>query len=175
MKVLGQLLINKIFSFCCDIMIKEELTDFLKGYTKLVIMGIGNDIRADDGLGPYIVENIKDLASSKVSIINATTAPENFTGKIRKLDPSHILIIDAVIMNEGPGKIKLVKKEEVAGVSISTHSMSLSYLVNYLEIEKPYNILFIGIEPESMELGKGLSPLVKSSSDDLISIFREIL
>ena len=138
-------------------------------------MGIGNDIRGDDGIGPYIVENIKHLESSNVSILNATTVPENFTGKIRKIDPTHIIIVDAVIMNEGPGKIKIVKKEEVAGVSLSTHSMSLSYLVNYLELEKPYNILFIGIEPESMELGQGLSPLVKSSSDEIINIFTEIL
>lgn len=156
-------------------MIKEDLVEFLKAYKKLVIMGIGNDIRGDDGIGPYIVENIKHLESSNVSILNATTVPENFTGKIRKIDPTHIIIVDAVIMNEGPGKIKLVKKEEVAGVSISTHSMSLSYLVNYLELEKPYNILFIGIEPESMELGQGLSPLVKSSSDEIINIFTEIL
>lgn len=156
-------------------MIKEDLVEFLKAYKKLVIMGIGNDIRGDDGIGPYIVENIKHLESSNVSILNVTTAPENFTGKIRKIDPTHIIIVDAVIMNEGPGKIKIVKKEEVAGVSISTHSMSLSYLVNYLELEKPYNILFIGIEPESMELGQGLSPLVKSSSDEIINIFSEIL
>ncbi len=156
-------------------MIKEDLVEFLKAYKKLVIMGIGNDIRGDDGIGPYIVENIKHLESSNVSILNATTVPENFTGKIRKIDPTHIIIVDAVIMNEGPGKIKIVKKEEVAGVSISTHSMSLSYLVNYLELEKPYNILFIGIEPESMELGQGLSPLVKSSSDEIINIFTEIL
>ncbi len=156
-------------------MIKEDLVEFLKAYKKLVIMGIGNDICGDDGIGPYIVENIKHLESSNVSILNATTVPENFTGKIRKIDPTHIIIVDAVIMNEGPGKIKLVKKEEVAGVSISTHSMSLSYLVNYLELEKPYNILFIGIEPESMELGQGLSPLVKSSSDEIINIFTEIL
>ncbi len=156
-------------------MIKEDLIEFLKAYKKLVIMGIGNDIRGDDGIGPYIVENIKHLESSNVSILNVTTAPENFTGKIRKIDPTHIIIVDAVIMNEGPGKIKIVKKEEVAGVSISTHSMSLSYLVNYLELEKPYNILFIGIEPESMELGQGLSPLVKSSSDEIINIFTEIL
>ncbi len=156
-------------------MIKEDLVEFLKAYKKLVIMGIGNDIRGDDGIGPYIVENIKHLESSNVSILNATTVPENFTGKIRKIDPTHIIIVDAVIMNEGPGKIKIVKKEEVAGVSLSTHSMSLSYLVNYLELEKPYNILFIGIEPESMELGQGLSPLVKSSSDEIINIFTEIL
>lgn len=156
-------------------MIKEDLVEFLKAYKKLVIMGIGNDIRGDDGIGPYIVENIKHLESSNVSILNVTTAPENFTGKIRKIDPTHIIIVDAVIMNEGPGKIKIVKKEEVAGVSISTHSMSLSYFVNYLELEKPYNILFIGIEPESMELGQGLSPLVKSSSDEIINIFTEIL
>lgn len=37
--------------------IKIQLKDFLKGASSLVILGIGNDIRGDDGLGPYILRN----------------------------------------------------------------------------------------------------------------------
>ena len=38
--------------------IKIQLKDFLKGASSLVILGIGNDIRGDDGLGPYIIEEL---------------------------------------------------------------------------------------------------------------------
>ncbi|OWT33745.1 hydrogenase maturation peptidase HycI [Methanobrevibacter sp. 87.7] len=158
-------------------MIEEGLREFLKDYNKLVILGIGNDIRGDDGLGQYIVNKLdEDIDDDNIEIINAKTVPENFTGKIRSIDPSHILIIDAVIMDEEPGKIRLVNKEEVSSVSISTHSMSLSYLVNYLEIKKPYNILFIGIQPENMDLGElSLTDSCKKSSDEIINILETVL
>lgn len=158
-------------------MIEEGLKEFLKDYKKLVILGIGNDIRGDDGLGQYIVNKLdKKINNDNIEIINAKTVPENFTGKIRSIDPSHVLIVDAVIMDEKPGTIRLVKKEEVSSVSISTHSMSLSYLVKYLELKKPYNILFIGIQPENMNLGEiSLTESCKDSSDDVISILEKIL
>lgn len=154
----------------------EDLKDFLNDYSKLVIMCIGNDIRGDDGVGQYIAESLKhSINNDKVDIINAKTVPENFTGKIRKEDPTHILIIDAVIMDEEPGEIKLIKKENVSSVSISTHSMSLSYLVKYLELEKPYNILFIGIQPENMGLTDRLTDTCRKSADNLINILNNIL
>jgi len=158
-------------------MIEEGLKEFLKDCKKLVILGIGNDIRGDDGLGQYIVNKLdKKINNDNIEIINAKTVPENFTGKIRSIDPSHILIVDAVIMDEKPGTIRLVKKEEVSSVSISTHSMSLSYLVKYLELKKPYNILFIGIQPENMDLGEiSLTKSCKDSSDEVISILEKIL
>lgn len=158
-------------------MIEEGLKEFLKDCKKLVILGIGNDIRGDDGLGQYIVNKLdKKINNDNIEIINAKTVPENFTGKIRSIDPSHVLIVDAVIMDEKPGTIRLVKKEEVSSVSISTHSMSLSYLVKYLELKKSYNILFIGIQPENMNLGEiSLTKSCKASSDEVISILEKIL
>ena len=158
-------------------MIEEGLKEFLKDCKKLVILGIGNDIRGDDGLGQYIVNKLdKKINNDNIEIINAKTVPENFTGKIRSIDPSHVLIVDAVIMDEKPGTIRLVKKEEVSSVSISTHSMSLSYLVKYLELKKSYNILFIGIQPENMDLGEiSLTKSCKDSSDEIISILEKIL
>ena len=54
--------------------------------------------------------------------------------------------------------------------------MSLAYLIKYLQLEKEYNILFIGIEPEIMELSFELSPKIKDSSDMLIKLlFNKIL
>ena len=161
--------------------IESQLRNFLKGASSLVVLGIG---KGDDGLGPYIIEELslkreKLIESSDISsifdlnelfLINGGSVPENFTSKIKSLDPSHIILIDASLMNKEPGDIEIVDKENISNVSISTHSMSLAYLIKFLELEKPYEILFIGIEPESMELSFELSDTVKKSSDKLIDI-----
>ena len=70
----------------------------------------------------------------------------------------------------------VIDKENIVDISISTHSMSLAYLIKYLQLEKEYKILFIGIEPEIMDLSFELSDNVKESSDMLIKLlFDKIL
>ncbi len=126
------------------------MIDFLKDYEKLIIMGIGNELKYDDGVGPFIISELNKLnLNDNVLLINAQTVPENFTGKIRLENPSHIILIDACLMGLAPGEFKTVNEDEFANIGISTHSMSLSYFVKFLNHD---NVLFIGIEPHSMEL-----------------------
>ena len=222
--------------------ISSDIDLFLENSDSILILGIGNDIRADDGLGPYIInqlsilkeivlnnqnrndikrENIQNelnnqdnefelfddvndintgntpldyaldsyLAELNVGVdesivkrlnktffINGGSVPENFTGLIKKINPSHIILIDASLMNKEAGEINIVNKDNIVDISISTHSMSLAYLIKYLEMEKDYNILFIGIEPEIMDLSFELSPKIKDASDMLIKLlFNKIL
>ena len=222
--------------------ISKDIDLFLENCDSLLILGIGNDIRGDDGLGPYIINNLSFLKEyilnnlnsgninqeinendiftqdndfeffdnvidintgntpldagvysyiselnfdvnqslmdrlNRTFLINGGSVPENFTGLIKKCNPSHIIILDASLMNREPGEINIVNKDSIVDISISTHSMSLSYLIKYLQLEKEYEILFIGIEPEIMDLSFELSPKIKNSSDILIGIlFNKIL
>ena len=163
------------------ISIKNEIKTFLNNYEKVAILGIGNELREDDNVGPYIVEKLgeyienNNFDNNSLILINAGSAPENFTGLIKQEKPSHLIIIDAVLMDSEPGKIKFVKKEEIANVNISTHSLSLNLLINYLEKYISFNLLFIGIQPLNMDLGNNLSNEVKNSADELISIFLSLL
>ena len=193
--------------------ISSNIDLFLENCDSLLILGIGNDIRGDDGLGPYIInqlsinqeiiknelknqdnefeffDNVNDINTGntpldealdsymdelnvdvneslierldKTFLINGGSVPENFTGLIKKLDPSHIILIDASLMKKEAGEINIVNKDNIVDISISTHSMSLAYLIKYLQLEKEYNILFIGIEPEIMDLSFELSDNVK--------------
>ena len=165
------------------------MKDFLKDYEKLIIMGVGNELRYDDGVGPFIISNLNkyDLPDD-VLLINAQTVPENFTGKLRIEKPSHIIIIDACLMGLTPGEFKIVNEDEFANIGISTHSMSLSYFIKFLNND---NVLFIGIEPESLELidqdslgvigadlmdfNGELTENVLKSADEIIELFGEIL
>ena len=71
-------------------LLEKELKKFLENYENLVIMGIGNELKTDDGLGPYIINYLTPKLKNKnnVTLINAGSAPENFTGKIKTLNPS---------------------------------------------------------------------------------------
>lgn len=158
-------------------------------YEKLIILGIGNELKYDDGVGPYIISELNKLdLNDNVYLINAQTVPENFTGKIRMESPSHIIIIDACLMGLKPGEFKIVNEENFANIGISTHSMSLSYFVKFLNLD---NILFIGIEPQSLELidqdslgvlgadsmdfNGELTEDVEKSANEIIDILGEIL
>ena len=148
-----------------------QLNEFLKGYEKLLILGVGNELKRDDGVGPFIVDNLDE--KDNVICINAKTVPENFTGKIRKEQPSHVIIVDACLMGGEAGDIKIVDKDDFVNIGISTHSMSLSYFVKYLERDNDFKIIFVGIEPETMEFGEELSEKIGKTAFYFINLLKE--
>jgi hydrogenase 3 maturation protease len=129
-------------------------------------------MRGDDGLGPLMARNLTKLLKnqSELLVINAETVPENYSGLIRKENPSHIIFIDAVEMKMNPGSIKLVKCEEIAEYNISTHAMPLSFIIKYLESFTDAKMLLIGIQPKNMEMSNPISKEVKSGVEELTRI-----
>ena len=156
---------------------EAQLKDFLNGFEKLIILGVGNELKSDDGVGPFIIKNLmaEDIESDRLLLINAETVPENFTGKIRKENPSHIIIVDACLMGCRPCEIKIVDKDDFTNIGISTHSMSLSYFVKYLEMDSDFKIIFVGIEPETMDWGENPTENVEKTAFDFIKIVKGIL
>ena len=152
---------------------ESELKEFIKDYEKLILLGVGNILKKDDGAGPYIISKLEE--KENILLIDGQTMPENFTGLIRKANPSHLLIIDACLMNEEPGTIKLVNREDFVNIGISTHSMSLNYFVKYLERDLPVKVVNICIQPESMDFGEDLTLKVYNNCNEFINLMKEIL
>ncbi len=156
---------------------KSQLTKFLEGCEKLIVLGVGNELKSDDGVGPFIVKKLKyeNIENKNLLFIDAKTVPENFTGKIRKEKPTHLIIVDACLMNLKPGDMQIVNKYEFANIGISTHSMSLSFFVRYLEKDTDFGIIFVGIEPETMDWGEKPTPKVEKAADEFIETLKEII
>ena len=156
---------------------EAQLKDFLNDFEKLIILGVGNELKSDDGVGPFIIKNLmaENIESDRLLLINAETVPENFTGKIRKENPSHVIIVDACLMGCKPGDIRIVDKDDFTNIGISTHSMSLSYFVKYLERDTDFKIIFVGIEPETMDWGENPTENVEKTAHDFIKIIKGIL
>lgn len=157
--------------------LKSQLSDFLKDCEKLIVLGVGNELKSDDGIGPFIIKKLQfeNIENKKLILIDGQTVPENFTGKIRKEKPTHLIIIDACLMNSNPGDMQIVDRYDFASIGISTHSMSLSFFVKYLEKDTEFKITFVGIEPESMDWGEKPTPKVEKAADEFIKTLKELI
>lgn len=138
---------------------------FLKNHGKVVILGIGNVIKGDDAIGPSTAWKLAELfeKNDEVIVFDGGTVPENYTGLIRKEKPTHIILVDAVEMKNEPGYIRIVKKDEILNYNISTHAMPVSFLIKFMETTIDADIILIGIQPEKMDLGEGISEEVEKS------------
>lgn len=144
-------------------------------------MGIGNTLRGDDGLGPKIIDVLYDKLTSidkdsdNVFLLNSATAPENHTIEIRNINPSHLIIIDAVEFDEDAGSFIIVDKKQIDTFNFSTHSMPISFLLNYLENTVGCNILTLGIQPKDMTLVDCISDKVNNSINELSNLIVELI
>jgi hydrogenase 3 maturation protease len=153
---------------------EDDLRDFITGATKIAILGIGNDLRSDDGLGPYIIEKLS-IDNPRVMIENVGSVPEGFARPLAEFGAERVIMVDAADMLKPPGHIELVTKDRIGGINISTHSMPLSFLMMYLEQETGGKTILIGIQPKSIQFGEGLTPEIQEVVDNTISILERVL
>ena len=157
---------------------ESQLRNFLDGFEKLIVLGVGNELKCDDGVGPYIIKKLKEGIvedKDRLLFIDAQTVPENFTGKIRKETPTHLIIVDACLMGGEAGDMKVVDENDFTIIGISTHSMSLSFFVKYLQQDCDFRIIFVGIEPESMDYADNPTVKVEEAANEFINILKGIV
>jgi len=135
----------------------------------LVVMCIGNRDGGDDAVGPYIADTLKGK-NVDFDVIDCGVAPENFTSVVKRLKPKKLIIIDAVEMGVDPGEIRIISKEKIGVMHISTHGIPLSVLIDYLG-KNVKKIVLIGIQPK--EMSGHMSDIVKNMADRLIDIIIE--
>ncbi|MEM2101952.1 MAG: hydrogenase maturation peptidase HycI, partial [Candidatus Bathyarchaeia archaeon] len=141
----------------------------------IAILGVGNPLRGDDAVGTQIVRQLQGKVPSHVNLIPCETVPENFTSKIIKLNPTHVLIIDSAEMGEKPGVIKLFPATKIAGLAVSTHNAPLSMLTDYLKHAINPKMALLGIQPKQADLNQGMSEEVKKASDQAVSVLERLL
>ncbi len=142
-----------------------------------MILGIGNDMRGDDGVGSVLAQELMKLFHERENIIvfDAKTVPENFTGAIRAKHPSHVILVDAVKMNKKPGDTQLITKEQIDNFNVSTHAMPLSFLIKYLESTCGAKLIILGIQPKNMNLVGEISMEIQESIDEILKLFKVLL
>jgi len=155
--------------------LEEALARWLAAYSRLVIAGVGNSLRRDDGLGVEVVARLAGKVPQNTLVVDCDTVPESYLGPIRRFRPSHILIIDAADIESHPGSIKLVLPEQIVGLTLSTHNLPMSVLSDYMREQTRAKIAFLVIQPKNTEFGEGLSPEVEDAVKRVTELVRVLL
>lgn len=134
-----------------------------------LLLGVGNEYKGDDGVGPYVAKRVNFVGWKGV---NCSTTPENFTGLVKRERPELLVIVDAAEMGLEPGEIRVIPREKVDELTMSTHYIPLSILIRYLE-GNARKILFIGIQPKKREEGSELSKEVREGAERLLEFIKQ--
>ena len=140
-----------------------RLADLLREPTCLV--GVGNPLRRDDGVGPWIVGAVREAAAGTgLALVDAQDVPENFVPTIARGDARNVVFVDAAAADGPPGTVVfglLAGFAEAEG--FSTHKLALSLSGKFLEAagKKAY---LLGIVPGDIDFGEGFTPEVERAA-----------
>jgi len=152
---------------------ETDLRASVKGATKTVIVGIGNELNGDDGFGVHVAGELG--SSGRIISIQAHTVPENFISKIAGEKPSHVIFIDAADLGAEPGTLELLSPGDLARVKTVTHRIPLARLIERLESMHGCRVLIIGMQPAGMAVGSGLSVKALGAARVLIDLLRHCM
>ena len=124
----------------------------------IVVLGVGNILLTDEGLGVHVVEDLKAnyTFTPQISLIDGGTMGMELLTYMRGM--KKILLIDAVNGGEVPGTIYEFPHRELEQYftdHISVHEVGMQDILRIRAIqENPLeDAIVIGVEPESLDVG----------------------
>ncbi len=155
--------------------IRTDVTVWLSGYTRVVIVGVGNPLRRDDGVGVEAVKRLRGkIVNDAILLIESESVPESFIEPIVAFNPSHILIIDAALMGLESGSMKLTDSSDLLGVTVSTHALPIHIFCTYLAQVTYAKIALLLIQPKNADFGEELSTEIEKAVTRIVDVFTSI-
>lgn len=160
-------------------------TAIKKDLQKIAILGFGNPVRADDGVGIYIVEKLqKELGKQdNISIFDMGTSAFEVLFKIKGHD--RIILIDAVVNTEAPvGTVYKLPASEIEGQLeddplVFLHSLkwnqALSYAKKMLGKDYPEEVEVYLVAIENTRFNVGMTEQAKIGGDKVIKLLLDEL
>ena len=146
---------------------------FVDPTAKTLVIGVGNRILSDEGLGVHVIERL--LAGYQIPedvlLLDGGTLGLDLLYYLQGVE--NLLLIDAVEMRKEAGTlIRMVNNEVPAFLSMkmSPHQVGIPDMLAVAKMKDlyPQNVILWGVEPDSLELGMELSPTVEAILPTLI-------
>lgn len=138
---------------------------------KLLVLGIGNTLKMDDGIGIYLIRELeKYIDKEEIKIYEIGTETWRIFSIIEEENCKNILIVDAIKFNFIPGFVYIGRNPEIKDLSLfSTHERHFLSEINFEILRTCKNIFIFGIEPYKIEWGIGLSDFLNKKFDEILN------
>lgn len=150
---------------------------------KTAIMGFGNPCRSDDGVGVYVVNELKSKILDKKNISIFDMGTSAFEVLFNLKGHSRIIVVDAVTnTGEAPGTLYKLPASEIETAIVDDplvflHSLkwnqALNYAKNIMADDYPEDITVYLVAVDNTRLDVVLGNEVKAAGDKLVSIILE--
>jgi hydrogenase 3 maturation protease len=151
--------------------LRDELRARLKG--TVLVVGIGNTLRGDDGFGPRMLERLEGKVSAR--LLDVGEVPESYLGRLLEQKARTILVLDAADIGEAAGTVTILEADDLAGCNVSTHQMPLELFFRYLRENTRADVFALGVQPKQIALGSEMSPEVESTAGILSEVLIDLL
>jgi len=136
---------------------------------RVVVIGVGNEFRRDDGIGPEVVSRLRGQTAGGVQLTISDGEPtrmiEAWTGA------SLAVVIDAVLADPPvPGRLHrmdLDRTDSADSRPVSSHGLGLGDAVGLARAldRMPERLIVHAVEAADLGQGTGLSPAVAAAAD----------
>ncbi len=140
---------------------------------RTAVVGVGNLLLKDEGIGVHIARALQQMAISQdTEIIDGGTSPDlpYYLNGADKL-----VIIDAVKGGSKPGTVYRFRPGDVnieSAEMVSVHELGLEQSLKIMKLmgSKPKEIVVIGIEPKEIDWGTELSAELQQKIPEILNI-----
>jgi hydrogenase maturation protease len=147
---------------------------------RTTVIGLGNPLMGDDGLGIVAVERLQaryELPAT-VEVVDGGTWGMRLLPAIE--DAESLLLIDAIDLDKPPGTEVTLGREELPRTffhKLSPHQIDVGEVLALCEVRGrlPRQAIAIGVQPEHVAFGAPLSDTVASRVDAVVgSVVRQL-
>jgi len=152
-----------------------NLEELFQNAKRIVVCGIGNDIRGDDAFGVLVAERLKGLINNPdVLVLNCGEVPENYTSKIAEFRPDLVVFVDAVDFGGEVGEYVIADPEGTLGEAVSTHGLPLKFVTQFMKSMVKAEFVLIGCQPGSTGLFQEPSEVIRGRAERLAELLVNI-
>lgn len=82
-------------------------------------------------------------------------------------------MVDSAHLNMDAGAAKLVSAEKVGGLTISTHTLPLNLLSEYLQEETKAKVVLLAVQPKKLDFNTKITPELRKAAERLSGDIRK--
>jgi hydrogenase maturation protease len=142
-------------------------------FSGTLVLGLGNPLLGDEGVGLRALQALSSAADlpPSVELVDGGTAGLSLVPRLRSA--ARVLVLDAISAGRPPGTVLRLDGAELGREGFgktSPHEIGLPDILSASRLlGGPEEVVVLGIEPDSLDLGVGLSAPVENAIGALVS------
>lgn len=142
---------------------------------RVTVIGVGNPLMTDDGFGLEVLEALRGRPElgANVELVDGGTWGMNLLPTLEDADA--VIFVDAINMGFPPGTPVVLEREALPrflATKLSPHEIALRDVITLADLRGnlPRRTVAIGVQPETIALGRVLTPRVAAQVPLIVGV-----